>query len=151
VQSRGFSESIDLAVSAEEAFAFLADPSTATTIDPAIREYTPDTLPMRAGTTNVIRMRVWGLPVRATSVVREWEPGRRMVMENVKPSHPVRVIGTHSFTPDPAGGCTYTWAVDVVPSGPFGGLAARAFSRFMQRNAQTQQRRVKAELEREAD
>jgi hypothetical protein len=144
----GFSESIHLDVPADEAFAYLADPSTARVIDPAIREYRPDTTPMHEGTRNLIRMRMWGLPVRATSVVREWEPGRRMVMENIKPSRPVRAVATHSFMPDGDAACTYTWTVDVIPSGPFGALAARAFARFMHGNARAQQQRVKAEVER---
>jgi hypothetical protein len=50
--------SLDLDVPARYAFDFLADPGTATVIDPAIREYRPDSLPMRLGTRNVIRMRM---------------------------------------------------------------------------------------------
>ena len=112
-------------VPAEYAFAFLADPSTAPVIDPAVREYRPDSLPMRHGTRNLIRFRMWGIPVRVTSVVREWEQGRRMVMENVKPSWPVRAVATHSFAPD-GEACTYTWAMEFRCSGPIGAVVGRA-------------------------
>lgn len=135
-----FSETTTLAVPAEYAFAFLADPSTAPVIDPAVREYTPDSLPMRVGTRNLIRFRMWGVPVRAVSVVREWEPGRRMVMENVQPSWPVRAVATHTFVPD-GDGCHYTWAMDFHSSDPLGALGGRIFARFMHSNAKGQQRR----------
>jgi hypothetical protein len=142
------SEQVDLDVPADYAFDFLADPSTAAVIDPAIREYRPDSLPMRLGTRNVIRMRMWGLPVRAVSVVTEWEPGVRMVMENVRPSRPVRVVGTHRFEAAGADRCGYTWAIDLHPVGLLGPVAARLVGRFMGANAKAQQVRLKAEVER---
>lgn len=132
---------------AEYAFAFLADPTTARVIDPAVREYTPDSLPMRRGTRNLIRFRMWGMPVRVVSVVREWEPGRRMVMENVKPSWPVRAVAEHSFAPD-GEACTYTWGMEFRTSGPVGALVGRVFARFMQSNAKAQQRLFREEVER---
>lgn len=143
----GFSESVRLGVPAEYAFAFLADPATAHVIDPAVREYKPDSVPMREGTRNLIRFTMWGLPMRATSIVREWEPGRRMVMENVKPARPVRAVATHSFTPDDEG-CMYAWAMEFHYSGPFGALVGRVFARFMQSNARAQQVRFRQEVER---
>lgn len=143
----GFSESTRLDVPAEYAFAFLADPSTAHVIDPAVQEYKPDSLPMRQGTRNLIRFRMWGIPMRVVSVVREWEPGRRMVMENVKPSRPVRAIATHSFASD-GEGCTYTWAMEFRSAGPLGALVGRVFARFMQSNAKAQQGLFQEEVER---
>ena len=142
------SERVDLDVPSTYAFDFLADPSTATVIDPAIREYRPDSLPMRLGTRNVIRMRMWGLPVRAVSVVKTWEPGVRMVMENERPSRPVRVVATHRFDAAGADRCAYTWAIDLHPVGPLGPVAARVLGRFMGANAKAQQVRLKAEVER---
>ena len=65
--TRRIDASIDIDVPAAVAFAFLADPSTARIIDPAVRSYEPDELPMREGTRNTIRFRMWGLPVTATS------------------------------------------------------------------------------------
>jgi ligand-binding SRPBCC domain-containing protein len=147
VPEAGFSESMRFGVPAEFAFAFLADPSTAPVIDPAVREYKPDSVPMCQGTRNLIRFRMWGLPVRVTSIVREWEPGRRMVMENVQPSWPVRAVATHSFAPD-GEACTYTWAMEFRCSGPIGAVVGRVFARFMQSNARAQQVRFRQEVER---
>lgn len=146
-QQPGFSETVPLGVPAEYAFAFLADPSTAHVIDPAVREYTPDSLPMRQGTRNLIRFRMWGIPLRVTSVVKEWDIGRRMVMENVKPSWPVRAVATHSFVPD-GDACTYTWAMEFHGSGPLGTIVGRTFGRFMHANAKAQQRLFREEVER---
>jgi hypothetical protein len=139
--------SVRLGVPAAYAFEFLADPATASVIDPAIRDYRPETLPMDVGTRTRIRMRVWGLPVRAESVVRAWEPGRRMVMENVKPTRPVSVVGTHAFE-DEGDSCTYTWTVDVTPVGVVGRVAAPLFARFMGRNVVGQRDRFRREVER---
>jgi ligand-binding SRPBCC domain-containing protein len=142
-----FSESTQLDVPADYAFAFLADPSTAHVIDPAVREYTPDSLPMRQGTRNLIRFRMWGVPLRVVSVVKEWQQGRRMVMENVEPSWPVRAIATHSFAPD-GEACTYTWAMEFRSSGPLGAIIGHVFARFMHSNAKAQQRLFQEEVER---
>lgn len=117
------------------AFDFLADPSTARIIDPAVREYRPDSVPMREGTRTDIRFRMWGLPVRAVSVVRCWEPGGRMVMVSERRTRPVRVVATHRFEPAGPDRCTYTWAIGLVPVGPLGPLAARLFARFMRADA----------------
>ena len=146
--ARSFSESIDLEVPCRYAFDFLADPTTATVIDPAVREYRPDSVPMGEGTKTVVRFAIWGLPVRAVSVVTHWEPGVRMVMESVRPSRPVRVVATHRFEPAGDDRCTYVWAIDFVPVGPFGSIAARILARFMCSNAKAQEARLKAETER---
>jgi ligand-binding SRPBCC domain-containing protein len=142
-----FSESTRLDVPAEYAFALLADPATAHVIDPAVREYKPDSLPMRQGTRNLIRFRMWGIPMRVVSVVSEWEPGRRMVMENVKPSWPVRAVATHSFVPE-GQSCTYTWSMEFRSSDPLGTLLAKLVVRFMRSNARAQQRLFHDEVER---
>lgn len=141
-------ESIDLDVPAHYAFDFLADPSTARIIDPAVRAYRPDAVPMREGTRTDIRFRMWGLPVRAVSVVKQWEPGVRMVMESERPSRPVRVIATHRFEAAGRQRCTYTWEIELVPAGPLGSTAAWVVGRFMRTNAEAQQARLKAEVER---
>jgi hypothetical protein len=142
------SETIVLDVPAHYAFNFLADPATAKVIDPAILEYRPDPLPMRLGTRNAIRLRMWGVPLRATSIVKEWQPGARMVMASERPARPVRVVAHHHFEPTGPDRCRYTWQIDVVPTGPFGTLAARLFSRFLRSNAAIQQDRFKAAVER---
>ena len=112
-----------LPVPAPFAFAFLADPSTAPVIDPAVREYRPDHLPMAVGTRNLIRLRMWGIPLRVVSVVRDWEEGHRMVMENVKPRRPVTVTATHIFEPD-GDACSYTWAMGSRPTGSWDASSA---------------------------
>lgn len=142
------SESVELEVPSGYVFDFLADPSTARIIDPAVREYRPDSVPMREGTRTDVRFRMWLLPVRAVSVVTGWDPGERMVMESERPARPVRVVATHRFEPAGPDRCTYTWAIGLAPVGPLGPLAARLFARFMRANAKAQQERLKAEVER---
>ena len=146
--------SITFGVPAPFAFDFVADPTTATVIDPAVRLYQPDRVPMDVGTTIEIRFRMWGVPVRATSVVHAWEPGRRMVMENVKPARPVRVTAEHRFDGngnDHGNGVsetsTYTWTIECRPVGVLGRPAAALMSRFWRANATAQQRRLKTAVE----
>jgi hypothetical protein len=141
-------ESVELDVPAQWAFDFLADPTTATVIDPAIREYRPDALPMRVGTRTTIRMRMWGLPLRAVSVVQAWEPGVRMVMANERPARPVRIVARHRFAAAGADRCTYTWEIEVVPTARLAAPVAHLMARFLRGNAQAQQVRFKAEVER---
>ena len=56
-RAAAFSETIVFDVPPEYAFDFLADPSTAPIIDPAVIEYRPDDLPMREGVRVTIRKR----------------------------------------------------------------------------------------------
>lgn len=142
----GFAERCRLPVPASFAFAFLADPSTAPVIDPAVREYQPDHLPMGVDTRNLIRLRMWGIPLRVVSVVREWEEGHRMVMENVKPRRPVTVTASHTFEPD-GDACTYTWAMAFEGHGVLGCLLGPRVARFMHANAKTQQVRLRTAVE----
>lgn len=141
-----FSESITLRVPPTYAFDFLADPSTASIIDPAVIEYRPDEVPMRQGVRVKIRMRAWGVPTRIESVVAEWVPGRAMVMQGVRPSRPMTVTATHTFD-SCTEGCTYTWAMTFEPNAPIGRFAVTASCRFMRRNAQRQQQLFKTHVE----
>jgi hypothetical protein len=141
-----FSEVIAIDVPPEYVFDFLADPSTAPIIDPAVIEYRPDVLPMREGVHVQTRMRAWGVPTTIESVVTEWEPGRRMAMDGVRPRRPMNVSATHTFEPSPEG-CLYTWSMTFEPNVPLGRLAAVLSCRFMHRNATRQQQRVKAHVE----
>lgn len=138
----------EFGVPAWYAFDFLADPATARVIDPAIREYRPDTVPMGVGTRTAVRFRMCGLPLRAVSVVREWEPGVHMVMASERPARPVRVTATHRFEALGDDRCRYTWEVRCEPAGPLGSVAATAFARFMRANAVAQQERFRAAVER---
>lgn len=146
VAAARFSESIDLRVPPAYAFDFLADPSTAPIIDPAVIEYRPDELPMRQGVRVKIRMRAWGVPTSIESVVAEWVPGRTMVMQGVRPSRPMTVTATHSFDSSMEG-CTYSWAMTFEPNAPFGRFVVAPSCRFMRRNAQRQQQRFKTHVE----
>jgi hypothetical protein len=141
-----FSESIVIRASPAAAFAYLADPSTASVIDPAVLSYEPDSLPMRAGTRNTIRVRMYGVPMTMVSVTREWEEGRRMVMESARPARPVRGAATHLFERHPEG-TRYTWSMEMTPNGPGGCLLARIMSVVMRRNARRQQARFKRIME----
>src|SRR6185503_9503004 len=92
-----FSESIVIRTSPAAAFAYLADPDTARIIDPAVVSYVPDSLPMKVGTVNTIKVRMFGLRLTMQSRVLEWEEGRRMVMESVRPAKPARATAVHLF------------------------------------------------------
>ena len=83
--------------------------------------------------------------MRAESVVRASDEGHRVVVESVRPSWPVRVVATHSFAPD-GDGCTYTWAVEVVPAGQLGRVVARPLLRSLAANARAQQSRFRTEV-----
>jgi hypothetical protein len=142
------STTTELEVPAGYAFDFLADPSTATIIDPAIREYRPDTMPMGVGTRNVMRMRVWGFPARAESIVEAWEPGALMQFVSTRPTRPARVRAVHRFEPLGDERCRYTWTITVEPTVPGGRPLARIVSRFFAANAAAQGERFAAEVRR---
>ena len=141
-----FSESIVIRTTPEAAFAYLADPATAPIIDPAVISYEPDSLPMRAGTTNTIRARFFGVTATMVSRTLEWDEGRRMVLESIKPARPVRGRATHLFEPHPDG-VRYTWSMEMTPVGPGSRIAARLMTVLMRRNARQQQARFKRALE----
>ncbi len=141
-----FSESIVIRTAPERAFSYLADPATAHVIDPAVISYEPDTLPMRAGTTNTVRVRMYGIPMTMVSRTLEWDEGRRMVLESIRPARPVRGRATHTFEPHPDG-VRYTWSMEMEPTGFGGRLAARLMTTLMRRNARRQQARFKQAME----
>jgi hypothetical protein len=146
----GFTESIVMGTSPEKAFAYLGDPATATTVDPAVISYEPDSIPMREGTRNRIRARLGGIPMTMTTQVLAWEEGRRMVIESVRPSRPFKATATHRFDSHPDG-TLYTWSMEFAPNVPGGGLAARLASRLMRRAVRAQQRRFKEIMENRRD
>ena len=141
-----FSESIVIKAPPEAAFAYLADPATASIIDPAVISYEPDSLPMRQGTRNTVRVRMYGIPTTMVSQTIEWEEGRRMVIESVQPARPLRGTATHLFEPHPDG-TLYTWAMEMTPTAFGGRLFARIMTLAMRRNARKQQVRFKRVME----
>jgi hypothetical protein len=142
----GFARSIVIGVPPDVAFDYLADPTTATVIDPMIVHYRPDQVPMRVGTHVDIKVRAAGLRVRMASAVTVWEPGQRMVFRSTAPARPLDVVAEHRFEPHPSG-TSYTWSVAAIPNLRGAGVAARVVIAIMRRNAAGQQRRLKAVLE----
>lgn len=141
-----FSESIVIRSSPQAAFAYLADPATASVIDPAVISYEPDSLPLRLGTRNTIRVRMHGIPVTMVSQTIDWEEGRRMVLESVRPARPVRGTATHTFEAAPEG-TLYTWSMEMTPTGFGGRVFGRVMTSVMRRNARKQQARFKRVME----
>jgi len=141
-----FSESIVIRSSPQAAFAYLADPATASVIDPAVISYEPDSLPLRLGTRNTIRVRMYGIPVTMVSQTIDWEEGRRMVLESVRPARPVRGTAPHTFEAAPEG-TLYTWSMEMTPTGFGGRVFGRVMTSVMRRNARKQQARFKRVME----
>lgn len=141
-----FSESIIIKSSPGAAFSYLGNPQTATLIDPAVIYYRPEHLPMGVGIRNHIKARVYGFSMKMVTETKVWEEGRRMVIESVKPSRPLKGIATHMFEPHELG-TLYTWSMEIIPTSLGGNLAAKLFRRFMQKNARKQQARFKEIME----
>ena len=142
----GFARSIVLAVPPPVAFEYLADPGTATVIDPMIVHYRPDRVPMGVGTRVDLRVRTLGVAVSLASEVVVWEPAQRMVFRSTAPARPIDIVAEHRFEADPLG-TRYTWSAVATPNTPGGGLVARLTIAFLSRNAARQQARLKAVLE----
>ena len=140
-----FEESLVLPVRPDRAFAIIGDPENGPRIDPMISHYEPEGGVMREGGRNHIRGRAFGIPIRVVSVTREWDPPRRMVLENIKPAHPVRLRLTQTFEPHPHG-TLLTYHADIDGFGP----AARIFRWFIARNFRRAKPRVLDLFRREA-
>lgn len=141
-----FAESIVLHTTPEAAFAYLGDPRTATTVDPAVISYESDTDPMDVGTVNHVRFRALGIPMSVTTRVLAWDVGRTMVIESIRPARPFVATATHQFDPH-ADGTRYTWSMAFRSTAPGGGIAAWIASRFMRRAARIQQARFSQLME----
>jgi len=143
-----FSESITIGCTSDAAFAYLADPANATTLDPVLISYEPDRVPMMVGTTNRIRFRMLGRPIGMTTHVRQWDIGKRMVIDTISPSRPFRATAIHTFETRP-GGTLYTWAMEFRSTSPGGTLFAMIACRLMRRAVRGQQKRFKEIMERQ--
>ncbi len=95
------------------------------------RVVTPRPIDMGAGTLIEYRLRLHGIPMRWTTRIELWEPGRRFV--DVQVSGPYRLWHhTHEFEPDGRGG---TKIRDVVRYAlPLGALGALAHVLFVRRD-----------------
>ena len=142
----GFSTTIVIEVPPAMVFGFLADPSTASVIDPAVMRYDPEGGTMGLGIRNHIHLRIMGVPIQMTSVTTAWEPGQRMEFRSIRPARPAVGEATHQFEPS-RDGTIYTWSMHFIPTGLGGGPTAALAAGAFQRNAREQQRRVKIVLE----
>ena len=141
-----FSVATRIQATTAQVFWFLADPSTASIIDPAVVSYEPVGGTMGLGIRNHIRMKVLGIPLRLTSETIEWEPGRRMAFRTITPRRPAMGVATHLFESCPEG-TIYTWSMEFVPTGIGGRLMAGVSTVLFERNAQAQQERVRKVLD----
>lgn len=89
-----FSVATRIRATPERVFWFLADPSTASVIDPAVRSYEPEGETMGLGVRNHIRMKMLGVPVKLMSETIEWKPGSRMGFRSIKPRRTVIGVAT---------------------------------------------------------
>ena len=140
-----FEESVILPIGPDRAFAIIGDPENGPKIDPMISRYVPEGGAMREGGHNHIRGRMFGLPINIVSVTREWDPPRRMVLENIKPARLVRMRLTQTFEPHPHG-TLLTYHADFDGFWP----AARVFRWFIARNFHRAKPRVLDLIRREA-
>ena len=144
--ANSFAVTIEIRASPAQVFWFLADPSTAPIIDPAVISYAPDGGTMGLGVRNHMKLRLLGVTRNITSETTDWEPGSRMAFRSLTPGRPVIVTATHLFEPCTAGTC-YTWSMGFTPKGIGGRLAARCVAALLRRNAVAQQERVRTVIE----
>ena len=89
---------------------------------------TPEPIEMRSGTTIDYRLRLHGFPLRWTSLIEDWEPGRRFVDRQIR--GPYRLWHhTHEFAPHPDGTLVRDRVRYEVPLGAAGELAGALFVR----------------------
>ena len=142
----GFATTTHIRVPPAAVFRFLADPLTASVIDPAVVHYEPEGGTMGLGVHNHILLRIMGIPMKLTSETTAWKPGQWMEFRSIRPTWPVIAVATHRFQPSP-GGTTYTWSMEFVPTGLGGRLVAALSAAMFERNARAQQQRVRVVLE----
>ena len=141
-----FSVTTQIQATPARVFWFLADPSTASVIDPAVVSYEPEGGTMGLGVKNHIRMKMLGIPFRLTSETIEWEPGSRLGFRSISPARPVIGVATHLFEPC-LEGTLYTWSMDFLPTSIGGRVTAALSAVLLGRNALAQGERVRRVLE----
>jgi ligand-binding SRPBCC domain-containing protein len=116
----------------ESVFAFFADASNLAAITPPLlgfRIVSDEPIEMRAGTLIEYRLRVHGVPLKWTTVIREWDPPHRFVDEQLRGPYALW-HHTHTFEDDGAGATVMTDVVRyAIGFGPLGGLAQRLLVR----------------------
>ena len=142
----GFAVTTLIRATPAQVFWFMAEPSTAPVIDPAVISYEPIGGTMGLGVKNRIRVRMLGIPLTVTSETIEWEPVERMSFRSIEPGRPAIGLATHRFEACPDG-TLYTWSMDFVPTGVGGRIAAVLSAAMFERNAIAQQERVRRVLD----
>jgi len=142
----GFSVTTLIRATPAQVFWFIADPSTAPVIDPAVISYEPIGGTMGLGVRNRIRVKMLGIPLTVTSETIEWEPAERMSFRSIQPGRPAVGVATHRFEACPDG-TLYTWSMEFVPTVAGGRIAAALSAAMFERNAIAQQERVRRVLE----
>lgn len=112
-------------------FAVVNSPETAPMIDPAVRQWRPDSRPIGIGTRFAIRGRLGPVPIRGTSEVATWDPPTSAEFRSIAPTWPFRMTARHRFEESANGGTEYTWSISFhevnVLARPLIVLAARLF------------------------
>jgi ligand-binding SRPBCC domain-containing protein len=121
-----------LPVPPEEAFEFFGEARNLEAVTPGWMRFQIVSLEasqLEEGALIGYRLRVRGIPVRWTTRIVRWEPGRCFVDEQVR--GPYRLWEhTHWFEPDGQGGTMMTDRIRyAMPFGPLGRLAHRLFVR----------------------
>lgn len=123
----------------EDVFAAVMSPEIAPEIDPAVKVWRADRRPIGVGTRFKIRGSFQWMPIRATSVVRTWDPPHLGVFEAVRPTRPLRIVAAHRFEPDGAG-TRYTWESTLHHRSVVGRAAARFLAPLLERTIEDQHR-----------
>ena len=113
--------------SPESAWNAVMSPDVAQKIDPAVKEWTPDSEPIDVGTR---------FTIRGVSEAVQWEPPNVAAFVSVQGSRPLRVVATHRFETSGTG-TRYTWSMDFDGPRLLVTLAARLFGRAIERQQRT--------------
>ena len=118
----GFSSTVRIRVPPEQVFWFLADPSTAPVIDPAVVSYAPDGGTMGLGVQNRLRLRSPGSAGEAHEPDNGVGAGRAdgVPLRQALEARCRRWQATASSRAHE--GTDYTWSMEFTPTG-FGGTA----------------------------
>jgi hypothetical protein len=92
-------------------FAAVMSPETARLIDPAVRVWQADVLPIQLSTRFTIRGRLGVVPIRGTSELTAWDPPQLAEFRSIAPTWPFRMTARHQLETTPDGGTDYTWSI----------------------------------------